>query len=199
MAGTDYDGALAAVIICVVLATLALHRLVRHSLVVVRHSEVMIKERWGRFASVLTPGWHFVVPFMEATRVINWRYLNAQFDASTAQVVSIKTDRVDMRETLIDLGRQPVITRDSVQLDIDALTYFRISDPVRAVYSVQCLPDAIELLVQSTLRNLVAGLTLDDTFSSREQINAELLAKVQVRAAVTAVGAAPRWTDGCGG
>lgn len=68
--------------------------------------------------------------------------------------------------------------RDTVQLELDALVYFRITDPQRAVYQVQNLPDSIELLTQSTLRNIVAGLTLDDTFSSREQINSELLAKV---------------------
>jgi regulator of protease activity HflC (stomatin/prohibitin superfamily) len=70
------------------------------------------------------------------------------------------------------------LQKDTVQLELDALVYFRITDPQRAVYQVQNLPDAVELLTQSTLRNIVAGLTLDDTFSSREDINAELLAKV---------------------
>ncbi|RYG52776.1 SPFH/Band 7/PHB domain protein [archaeon] len=71
------------------------------------------------------------------------------------------------------------VQRDTVQLNLDALVYFRIVDPLRAVYQVQNLPDSVELLTQSTLRNIIAGLTLDDTFSSREIINTELLSKVQ--------------------
>lgn len=89
------------------------------------------------------------------------------------------TDRIDTREHVLDFGRQHVITKDTVQLDIDALVYFRITDPRVAVFKIQNVPDAIELLTQATLRNVIAQMTLDDTFSSREQINAELLSKVQ--------------------
>ena len=64
-------------------------------------------------------------------------------------------------------------------MQIDALVYFRITDARAAVYRVQNLPDAIELLTQATLRDIIAQMTLDDTFSSREQINAVLLSKVQ--------------------
>lgn len=80
-----------------------------------------------------------------------------------------------MREHLIDFGKQPVITKDTVQINIDALVYFRIVDPRNAVYRVQNLPDAVEFLTQSTLRDIIARMTLDDTFSSREVINADLL------------------------
>ncbi len=80
---------------------------------------------------------------------------------------------------VIDFGKQSVITKDTVQIDIDALVYFRITDARAAVYRVQNLPDAVEFLTQATLRDIVAQMTLDDTFSSREQINAILLSKVQ--------------------
>lgn len=79
---------------------------------------------------------------------------------------------------VIDFGRQQVITKDTVQVAIDALVYFRITDPRVAVYKVFNLPDAIEFLTQATLRNIIAQMTLDDTFSSREQINTELLGKI---------------------
>ena len=83
-----------------------------------------------------------------------------------------------LRAAVIDFGRQHVITQDTVQIDIDALVYFRVTDPRVAVFQIQNLPDAIELLTQATLRNIIALMTLDDTFSSREAINAELLSKV---------------------
>lgn len=101
-------------------------------------------------------------------------------NSSKAKVVSTVTDRIDMREHVIDFGKQNVITKDTVQIKIDALLYFRISDPRLAVFKINNLPDAIELLTQSTLRNIIAYMTLDDTFSSREKINAELLSKIQL-------------------
>lgn len=174
----DYTGNMVALVVVLTVGAYIFYRLARHSIRIVRHSEVMIIERFGRFKTVLRPGCHWVWPIIEAPRVVNWRYLDASYDSSSARVVSIVSDRVDMREHLIDLGNQTVITRDTVQLELDALVYLRITDPQRAVYQVQNLPDSIELLTQSTLRNIIAGLTLDDTFSSREEINSELLAKV---------------------
>lgn len=168
----DYSGNLAALVLCLTIGAYILYRFVKHSIVIVRHSEVMLIERFGRFNRILKPGLHWVWPIVEEARDVNWRYLNGE------TIVAIKTDRIDMREHLIDLGDQAVITRDTVQLELDALVYFRINDPLRAVSQVQNLPDSIELLTQSTLRNIIAGLTLDDTFSSREEINAELLGKV---------------------
>lgn len=72
-----------------------------------------------------------------------------------------------------------MITHDTVAIMIDALVYFRITDPRLAVFKIQNLPDAVELLVQATLRNIIASMTLDDTFSSREQINHVLLNRIQ--------------------
>ena len=98
---------------------------------------------------------------------------------ATAQIVSVHTNHVDMREHLIDFGKQHVITHDTVEMYIDALVYFRITDPRLAVLEVANLPDAIELLTQATLRNIIASMTLDDTFSSREKLNQELLYKMR--------------------
>ena len=73
-----------------------------------------------------------------------------------------------------------VITQDNVMIDIDSILYFRITDARLAVYNIQNLPDAIELLTQATLRDIIAGMNLDDTFSSREEINDRLLSKIQL-------------------
>ena len=100
-------------------------------------------------------------------------------NSSSASIVVIHTNHVDMREHLIDFGKQHVITHDTVEMNIDALVYFRITDPRLAVLEVANLPDAIELLTQATLRNIIATMTLDDTFSSREKLNQELLFKMR--------------------
>jgi regulator of protease activity HflC (stomatin/prohibitin superfamily) len=81
---------------------------------------------------------------------------------------------IDMRETVYDFPRQNVITRDNVVLEINGLLYFQITDPFRAVYEITNLPEAIEKLTQTTLRNVIGEKTLDETLSSRDDINARL-------------------------
>jgi len=147
---------------------------IRASIKIVRHAEVMIIERFGKYKDTLKPGVHFLVPFVDVPRKIYWRYLDMSFTATAPSVVNMVTDRIDMREHVIDFGRQHVITKDTVQIQIDALVYYQVTDPELAVFKIQNLPDAIELLTQTTLRNIIAHMTLDETFSSREMINAQL-------------------------
>jgi regulator of protease activity HflC (stomatin/prohibitin superfamily) len=87
-----------------------------------------------------------------------------------------KIRKIDLRETVYDFPRQNVITRDNVVIEINALLYFQITDPMKAVYEVANLPDAIEKLTQTTLRNVIGEMDLDETLSSRETINGKLKA-----------------------
>jgi len=145
---------------------------------IVRQAEVQVIERFGKYHRTLTPGLHFLIPFVDVPRKVNWRYVDSRYGSSETYVRSVVTSRIDMREHVIDFGRQACITSDTVQISVDALVYFQISDPRLAVFNIQNLPDAIELLTQSTLRNIIANLSLDDTFSSREQINDQLLSTI---------------------
>lgn len=173
------DATFAVTVVVVLVVTYIVWRLFKHSVKIVHHSEVMVIERLGKYKTTLKPGLHWIWPIIDSPRLINWRYLDARNNASHVDVVSIQTERIDMREHVIDFGRQHVITKDTVQIMIDALVFFRITDPRVAVLQIQNLPDAVELLTQATLRNIIAQMTLDDTFSSREQINAHLLSKIQ--------------------
>lgn len=92
-------------------------------------------------------GIHFLIPIMESARVVHWKYVQTMPGGSTG-VVTVNSDRIDMREHVLDFGKQHVITKDNVMIDIDALVYFRITDPKAATFNVQDLPDAIELLTQ---------------------------------------------------
>mmetsp|Transcript_158744 Transcript_158744/g.385588 ORF Transcript_158744/g.385588 Transcript_158744/m.385588 type:complete len:338 (+) Transcript_158744:235-1248(+) len=176
---SEEEGDVGVLIAVVLILTYFVYWFLKKAIRTVRHAEVMIVERLGKYKTTLKPGLHWLWPVIESPRHINWRYLDARNNSSEAKVVSTVTDRVDMREHVIDFGRQPVITKDTVQVQIDALVYFRITDPRVAVFHVQNLPDAVELLTQATLRNIVAQMTLDDTFSSREVINGQLLSKIQ--------------------
>jgi regulator of protease activity HflC (stomatin/prohibitin superfamily) len=93
----------------------------------------------------------------------------------TYSVVQKRT-RIDLREAVYDFPRQNVITKDNVSISINALLYFQIVDPKSAVYEIQNLPEAIEKLTQTNLRNLVGQLDLDESLVSRDKINQELRA-----------------------
>ena len=98
-------------------------------------------------------------------------------DALGERVVGYKMlERIDMRETVFDFPRQSVITRDNVVTEINALIYFQIVDPVKSVYEINNLPNAIEKLTQTTLRNVLGELALDECLSSRDTINTKLRA-----------------------
>ncbi|KAK8802814.1 hypothetical protein WA171_006486 [Blastocystis sp. BT1] len=148
---------------------------------VVHQGTFMIVEHFGEYSRTLKPGIHFVLPVIENTRRVHWKYMEATSNGEM-EIQLINTDRIDMREHVLDFGKQKVITKDNVIIDIDALVYFRITDPKAATFNVVNLPDAVELLTQATLRNIIAKITLDDTFSSRETINEELLERIHLDA-----------------
>ena len=86
------------------------------------------------------------------------------------------TNDIDLREQVYDFDKQNVITKDNVQTQINALLYFQIVDPFKAVYEINNLPNAIEKLTQTTLRNIIGELELDETLTSRDTINTKLRA-----------------------
>ena len=83
---------------------------------------------------------------------------------------------IDLREQVYDFDKQNVITKDNVQTEINALLYFQIIDPFKAVYEINNLPNAIEKLTQTTLRNIIGEMELDETLTSRDTINTKLRA-----------------------
>jgi len=143
--------------------------------VIVQQAEVVIVERLGKFDRILTSGFNFIVPVIDAPRAMDWKVTQRGFDGSTYYSIQKRT-KIDMREAVYDFPRQNVITKDNVSISINALLYFQIVDPKSAVYEIQNLPDSIEKLTQTNLRNLVGKLDLDETLVSRDKINEELRA-----------------------
>ncbi|MCD8378412.1 MAG: SPFH/Band 7/PHB domain protein [Candidatus Gastranaerophilales bacterium] len=141
--------------------------------IIVKQAEVVIVERLGKFDRVLESGFNFIFPYIETPRGILWKVAQKGLDGKTYFYVK-EINRIDLRETVYDFPRQNVITKDNVSISINALLYFQIVDPKSAVYEIQNLPDAIEKLTQTTLRNLVGQIDLDETLVSRDKINQEL-------------------------
>lgn len=118
---------------------------------IVPQKQVKIIERLGKFHRTAEAGLNTIVPFFDSVR-----------------------DTIDVREQITKIEPQAVITRDNVTMEVDAVIYFVVVDPVRATYEVQNLRWGIEQLTLSALRNVIGALDLDHTLTSRDTINAQL-------------------------
>ncbi len=142
---------------------------------VVPQAETRVIERLGRFHSVLSPGLNFIIPFIDKPKTIYTRRVE-QGMGGRHVVRTVATTVIDLREQVYDFPSQQVITRDNVTTEINALLYFQITDPKKAVYEIDNLPNAIEKLTQTSLRNVIGELELDETLTSRDTINTKLQA-----------------------
>ena len=140
---------------------------------IVEQQEVVIIQRLGKYLRTLNAGFNLIIPFLDAPRPIAKKVTKKTFDGNTYSY-TVMSDRIDMRESVYDFPRQNVITKDNVSITINALLYFQIVDAHKAVYGIENLPEAIEKLTQTNLRNLVGQMELQDTLTSREKINGEL-------------------------
>ena len=139
---------------------------VKMTVVIIPQSETRIIERLGKYYATLKPGINIIIPFIDRPKNVvtmsHGRYVYSSI--------------IDLREQVFDFARQNVITKDNIQMEINALLYFQIVDPFKAVYEINNLPNAIEKLTQTTLRNIIGELELDETLTSRDTINTKLRA-----------------------
>lgn len=140
---------------------------------IVPQSETRVVERLGRYDRTLQSGINFLFPIIDRAREVVQRDEVKYADGSKS-VIMRTTSRIDLREQVYDFDKQSVITKDNVTTTINALLYFQIVDPVKSVYEIDNLPNAIEKLTQTTLRNVIGELELDETLTSRDTINSKL-------------------------
>lgn len=162
----------ASLIVLGVLVLLVIY-IIAKGLVIVQQSETMIVERLGRYLKTLPSGINLIIPFIDKPRPMVWR-ITASSSKGGMLVRFINTDRIDLRENVYDFARQSVITRDNVVTEINAVLYFQIVEPLKAVYEISNLPVAIEMLTQTSLRNVIGEMDLDETLTSRDTINNKL-------------------------
>src|SRR5829696_6233026 len=143
------------------------------SIKIVGQAEVMVIERWGKFNRIARSGLNILIPFMETPRSIDVRFFEADV-SGVKRITAGSTTRIDLREQVLNFPSQPVITKDNVTIDIDAVLYYRVADPQKATYAIQNLPYALETLTKTTLRNIVGDIELDQTLASRDMINTKM-------------------------
>jgi regulator of protease activity HflC (stomatin/prohibitin superfamily) len=134
------------------------------AIVIIPQSETRIIERLGKYYATLKPGINIIIPFIDRAKVI----------VTMQRGRYIYSNHIDLREQVYDFDKQNVITKDNIQMQINALLYFQIVDPFKAVYEINNLPNAIEKLTQTTLRNIIGEMELDQTLTSRDIINTKL-------------------------
>ncbi len=132
-----------------IIAALAL-LIIASGIKLVSQYEKGIVERWNAYEKTVEPGLRYIIPFSQ--RIL----------------------RVNMREQVIDVPPQEIITEDNVVVTIDAVIYYQVIDPVKALYEIEDFELAIVKLAQTTLRNIVGEMSLDVCLTSREKINDEL-------------------------
>ena len=142
-------------------------------LCIVQQSQTVIIERLGKYYRTLSSGVNIIIPYIDRPRPMRWRYTLPGPNGQT-YVRFTEITHIDLRETVYDFPRQSVITKDNVVTEINAILYFQIVDPMRAMYEIQNLPDAIEKLTQTSLRNIIGEMDLDETLTSRDTINNKL-------------------------
>src|SRR4026209_368406 len=141
---------MAGLIVLLVVAALVLLTLAR-TIRLVPQARAGVVERLGRYSRTLTPGLTIVVPFVDRVR-----------------------DMIDLREQVVSFPPQPVITEDNLVVSIDTVIYFQVTEPRAATYEIANYIQGIEQLTVTTLRNVIGGLDLEETLTSRDQINAQL-------------------------
>jgi regulator of protease activity HflC (stomatin/prohibitin superfamily) len=147
MSGAGVAAIVIPVVIVVLLAVVGLAK----SITVVHQAEKVLIERFGRYKETLDPGLKFIVPFIDNISA-----------------------RIDMRETVLDIAPQPVITKDNVSVTVDAVVYYYVTEARAVRYEVANFNLAVSKLAQTSLRNLIGDMILDRTLTSREIINTSL-------------------------
>lgn len=142
---------------------------------IIPQAETKVVERLGKYNRTLESGINIIWPIIDKARDISTRVVYNDVDGRM-RVRTKTTSCIDLREQVYDFPKQSVITKDNVTTTINALLYFQIVDPVKAVYEIDNLPNAIEKLTQTTLRNVIGELELDETLTSRDTINSKLRA-----------------------
>ena len=141
------DPVLIVAIVVVVLVVVVLVRSVK----VIPQAQAAVIERLGRFNKASSAGLVWLVPFLDRIRA-----------------------RIDLREQVVSFPPQPVITEDNLTVSIDTVVYFQVTDPRAAVYEIANYIVAVEQLTTTTLRNVVGGMNLEQTLTSRDSINGQL-------------------------
>lgn len=143
--------------------------ILRSTIYIVQQAESISIERFGRFDRILAPGWHCVVPCVEAPRNFSWRRTSINQGQLRDEIIN--DYRVDLRESVFNFLPQEVYTRDTVMLQVNCVMYYSIQDVRKAIYEVEDLTTAVSNTAQTQLKEVFGGMTFQEALCSQESIN----------------------------
>jgi len=143
-----------------------IYLIIHNPIFTVQEQQAVVIERLGKFRRVCGPGMHLILPVIDRKRRFREGGKEHEF--------------IDQRERAVDLPKQIVITKDNVQLQVDSMAYYEITDPKKAVYGVDDVIVAVNQLIKTILRNVIGDTSLQDMLSGREKINHRLRIRFNV-------------------
>lgn len=153
------EGGTIAIIVVVVVVVLVVYS-IKISIQVVREKQNIIIERFGEFKAVLTPGVHFIIPFVDRPKTYSWNFLLSQ-NGVTQRVTKRGMTRVPTKNEVMDFPKQAVITRDNAMIHLDAVLNYKIINAKDMIYNSQNLPHMLSKLLQAQIRNVAGMLDVD--------------------------------------
>jgi len=153
------------ILLAIAVIAMLIYLIINTPIFTVQEQQAVVIERLGKFKRVCGPGWHACWPFIDKKRKFREGGVEHEF--------------IDQRERAVDLPEQDVITKDNVQVQVDSMAYYEISDPKKAVYGVDDVLVAVNNLIKTVLRNVIGDTTLQEMLSGREAINRRLRDQVE--------------------
>ena len=131
----------------------------------ISQSQAAIVERLGRYHKTLHPGINLIIPFLDHVKRV--RHVNAPAS-------DLPANRMDMREQVLDVKEQKIISKDNVQMDVDTVVFYQITEPHKVFYEITDPIEAIKQICMTTVRSVFGEMDLDESLSSREKVNSRL-------------------------
>ncbi|EQC41923.1 hypothetical protein SDRG_00778 [Saprolegnia diclina VS20] len=159
-----------AIVLPVAVAVLLVLLVISKGVKIIKEKEVMVVERFGRFHTILTPGFHVIIPFVDAPRTHHQKYI-VDVNSRLTLVDKRNLSTISTQNEVLDFPKQPVITRDNAAIFLDAVLQYSITSPKTYIYSVQNLPHLLSVLLQAQIRNVAGSLDVDQIIEDTAQMD----------------------------
>ena len=139
-------------------------------IIVVRTNEVVLVERFGVYLKALQPGFHFLLPFADTLKEVNWEHNIEDPETHVTRLESLRTSRIPTHETMFDFPTFRLTTKDRITARVNGIMFFKITDPYKAAYEISDLYQAVEQLIYTSMRDAISKTTLDEAVEGKTKI-----------------------------
>ncbi|KAL9653102.1 hypothetical protein ABK040_006320 [Willaertia magna] len=153
-----------------IVGALILFIIITKHIIAVSTNELVLVEKFGQFKKILKPGIHFLIPFVENVKYVDWQRTVENHSKKTTETENIYTYRISTQETLFDIPEVKVTTKDRLTVVVNCVLFYKIIDAYKAVYEINDVYQSVEQLTFTFIRDAVSKLTLDEAIEGKSQI-----------------------------